>query len=400
MSSPTHHHQQSHPSSTPPPPPPPPSSHSITKRKRSSISPSASHESNADEEPAESSTENQSKNAFDTLMGNSSSKSANPNARKFAKAAARSKSTSSKSKSPKSPTSTSSSSTAVQTADDSPGHPSGRKVSSVRAPQLFRNALSPFIINPAKYPPSIVITSNISVTLIRDKYPKSFLHLLVLPRDLKKSVQHPFEAFKDRQFLEMVTEQAEQARILVAKELKRKFGGARWEDWVSEVKVGVHANPSMNNLHIHVISRDMCGPAMKKAGHYNSFNTPFFVPLTTFFEKDWHIMLASSKEYGNMLNGPLKCWRCGQDFGRKLVQLKAHLEVEMEKWKEDVRERSYSKPNSPKLEKDQLVMLPASMQEKPEKQLLKPPAPPMKSPPIPPKSTPPMEVIDEHDETE
>jgi hypothetical protein len=68
----------------------------------------------------------------------------------------------------------------------------------------------------------------------------------------------------------------------------------------------------------------------------------------------------------------------------------------MEKWKEEVRERSYSKPNSsPKLENDQLVMLPASMQEKkqPEKQ-------PVKTPPIPPRSTPPMEVIDEHDETD
>jgi hypothetical protein len=54
----------------------------------------------------------------------------------------------------------------------------------------------------------------------------------------------------------------------------------------------------------------------------DSFNTPFFVPLTTFLEKDWHVMLASRKEYGEMLNGSLKCWRCGQDFGRKLVQLK------------------------------------------------------------------------------
>lgn len=70
-----------------------------------------------------------------------------------------------------------------------------------------------------------------------------------------------------------MVEQAEAAKVLVAKELKRKFGGGvgTWEDWMGEVKVGVHANPSMNNLHVHVISRDMCGAAMKKAGHYSEY---------------------------------------------------------------------------------------------------------------------------------
>ncbi len=53
-------------------------------------------------------------------------------------------------------------------------------------------------------------------------------------------------------------------------------------DWQADVRVGVHAHPSMSHLHVHVLSRDMHSANARHRKHYNSFTTPFFVPLADF----------------------------------------------------------------------------------------------------------------------
>lgn len=42
-----------------------------------------------------------------------------------------------------------------------------------------------------------------------------------------------------------------------------------------EFKIGFHAQPSMQRVHLHVISRDFHSPCLKTKKHWNSFNTPF-----------------------------------------------------------------------------------------------------------------------------
>ena len=53
---------------------------------------------------------------------------------------------------------------------------------------------------------------------------------------------------------------------------------------------GFHAIPSLRPLHMHAISDDVkadaaaggrTAPAMKRKEHWNSFNTEFFLPITT-----------------------------------------------------------------------------------------------------------------------
>ena len=45
------------------------------------------------------------------------------------------------------------------------------------------------------------------------------------------------------------------------------------------MRFGFHAHPSMRQLHLHCISHDMAGTALKNKKHYNSFTTAFFVPI-------------------------------------------------------------------------------------------------------------------------
>ena len=211
--------------------------------------------------------------------------------------------------------------------------------------------------------------------IINDLFPKSSVHLLVLPRDPTKQFLHPFEAFEDAEFLARVRGEVEKVKGLAGGELRRLFGrGSRlegvrrgWEerrdgdgegggkkeegqkenehehehdeepppgrDWASEIVAGVHAVPSMAHLHIHVISRDRHSPCMKHRKHYNSFATEFMVPLEAFpLARDDPRRWPGREGY---LERGMVCWRCGRGFGRDFKGLKGHLEVEFEGWRKE-----------------------------------------------------------------
>jgi aprataxin len=167
-----------------------------------------------------------------------------------------------------------------------------------------RDGLGAYTNDPASYPSERVIYFDDDFAVINDLYPKSVVHTLLLPRSQNRRL-HPFEAFEDPQFLAQIQAEALKLKALVAKELQRRYGqysetdqlreavlngDVEWEDselpkgreWKRDVRVGIHAHPSMNDLHVHVISRDMFSERMKHRKHYNSFNTPFFIDVAEF----------------------------------------------------------------------------------------------------------------------
>ncbi|PWW79635.1 HIT-like protein [Tuber magnatum] len=149
---------------------------------------------------------------------------------------------------------------------------------------------------------------------------------------------HPLEAFKDEEFLERVRTDAEELKGLVARELRRKIcgGGAAASgegvNWGAEVRVGVHAGPSMNHLHVHVISREGFSDRVKKRVHYNSFNTAFFVPLDELplrtDDPRWE-----HHERARLLKMDYTCWRCGRGFKNSFAGIKQHVAEEFVEWK-------------------------------------------------------------------
>ncbi|OAA66119.1 aprataxin-like protein [Cordyceps fumosorosea ARSEF 2679] len=215
-----------------------------------------------------------------------------------------------------------------------------------------RMGLGAYLADPSSLPCSVVVSHDADFVVIRDKYPKATVHLLILPRSPAISLLHPFDALADPSFLTLVRAAAARARSLAAAELQRLLGphsaaeaarqavldGAdgelpRGRDWEAEVMVGVHAVPSMRHLHVHVVSRDMRSEALRHRKHYNSFNTPFLVPLADF-------PLAGGDERRDprgrgYMRRPLRCWRCGRDFGDRFARLKEHLEEEFEAWRRE-----------------------------------------------------------------
>lgn len=215
-----------------------------------------------------------------------------------------------------------------------------------------RDGLEAYLEKPETYPSNVVIYHNEDFVAIQDMFPKSSLHLLLLPRDKTKYRLHPFEAFEDAEFLTEVKAEAKKLRKLAAAELRRRYGKESAQeqarqaalnadpppdelpdgrDWDKEIMCGIHACPSMNHLHVHVIAVDRQSEKMKHRKHYNSFATPFFVPIDDFPLAPDDERLHPTRE--GYLRRDLKCWRCGKDFGNRFAELKKHLEEEFIEWK-------------------------------------------------------------------
>lgn len=216
--------------------------------------------------------------------------------------------------------------------------------------------LGEYLSDPGSFPASIVISHTPDFVAIHDKFPKATVHTLLLPRSPARNLLHPFDALADDDFRRDVMEQASRLRDLAAAELRRRVGrcsrsDARRQavldgkaepdedglpagrDWSREMMIGVHAVPSMSHVHIHVISRDMHSPLMRHYKHYNSFTTPFLVPLEDFpLAEDDPRRNTREVQY---LRWGMRCWRCGRDFGNRFQQLKAHLEEEFDAWRRE-----------------------------------------------------------------
>ena len=104
-------------------------------------------------------------------------------------------------------------------------------------------------------------------------------------------------------------------------------------DWSEDVIAGVHAHPSMDHLHIHVLSVDRYSECVRHRKHYNSFATPFFVDVDDFPLAPDDRRRHPGRE--GFLERELRCWRCGVGFGMRFSKLKMHLEEEFVAWRSE-----------------------------------------------------------------
>ena len=158
--------------------------------------------------------------------------------------------------------------------------------------------------------PQFKVQEDDKVVVIKDKYPKAQFHYLVLPKENIPSLWH-VKTENEELMLHMVQ---------VAEDLKKEH-----ED--SEFLVGYHAVPSMQRLHLHVISTDFNSPCLKTKYHWNSFTTPFFLHSTDIL-KELHekgeLKKLKSEESAEHLNTPLKCHKCPA-MPKNMPDLKKHL---------------------------------------------------------------------------
>lgn len=102
--------------------------------------------------------------------------------------------------------------------------------------------------------------------MIYDAFPKGIVHLLAIP--LRAGVAAP-TALRPEHLQEL--EHLHSVVAAVAAHLRSQFPGYQWQ-------VGYHARPSLQPLHLHIMTTDLGSEAVKKRVHYLSFASRFFVP--------------------------------------------------------------------------------------------------------------------------
>eukprot|EP00747_Dinoflagellata_sp_TGD_P030163 gnl/TRDRNA2_/TRDRNA2_134438_c3_seq1.p1 gnl/TRDRNA2_/TRDRNA2_134438_c3~~gnl/TRDRNA2_/TRDRNA2_134438_c3_seq1.p1 ORF type:complete len:313 (+),score=60.29 gnl/TRDRNA2_/TRDRNA2_134438_c3_seq1:85-1023(+) len=153
---------------------------------------------------------------------------------------------------------------------------------------------------------------------IYDGYPKSTLHLLVVPRQRVDSLKD-----LGPEHLPMLRRLA--AYVAWALEGLAAAGAGN----VGFVH-GIHTVPSLRQLHVHILSQDFQSPCLKNAKHFGSFQSPFLVPLDDAIaaleasvDMNEHFGIGKAEE--RLKKQDLCCNRCGVNFVRRFAELKKHL---------------------------------------------------------------------------
>ena len=228
----------------------------------------------------------------------------------------------------------------------------------------FRDAFQKYIDHPERH--DIVLFHDQNVIIIKDMFPKSTRHLLVIPRNRQVTKTHPLDAF--------CTDYPEfwdtsstiwcwgmlKAKDLIIDELFR-YSSVNDKSQLLEfrntfIKAGVHSIPSLNNLHVHVITQDFHSPRMRNKTLqfiYHKVFVPFeelnpglnesYCRRTSQPFSETELSQSSNSDRNSntqyivherstqvmetlIKTTPFKCTSCSKTFGNLMVKLKAHLQ--------------------------------------------------------------------------
>ncbi|XP_070163151.1 aprataxin [Polyergus mexicanus] len=164
--------------------------------------------------------------------------------------------------------------------------------------------------------PECIIKKDDKIVVIKDKYPKAQFHYLVLP---KEDILSIWQVTRNHQ--DLLIHMHEVAHGLVERHTSHEF------------IMGYHAMPSMQRLHLHVISTDFRSPCLKTKYHWNSFTTPFFLhssDVSRQLHEEGEIKKISSQKCIDYLNTRLKCHKCTLQ-PKNMPDLKRHILIHTDK---------------------------------------------------------------------
>ncbi|KAF8163247.1 HIT-like domain-containing protein [Crassisporium funariophilum] len=198
--------------------------------------------------------------------------------------------------------------------------------------------------SPESLPSSILFKHSSKNLTIFDAYPKSIFHFLILPRiqgpelnasnlsSLRTLLQGDKEQAKE--VVTALWEDAQAVKKEIQDEMEERYG-FKWDIWT-----GFHGAPSMDHLHLHVLSADLCSDKMKTKRHYNSFHPKlgFFLHIEdvlSWFDAEPTFFSNLVKEfkpskYEPMLKEGLACFHCNAEM-KNMPTLKVHLQEEWDK---------------------------------------------------------------------
>ena len=203
------------------------------------------------------------------------------------------------------------------------------KTASNYSPKTGNDVKSSFLsLESSMNDKTLQVFKNDSFVCIRDKYPKSKIHLLLIPLLSKRmtKVENLIQIPNSIDFLHQIRNTTNEI-INSSDNLKN-----------SKLIIGFHAVQSMSPLHMHIISDDFKSDCLKNKKHWNSFTTNYFIRLEDLInhleidldnlKKDYFIEdkfnLRNRGKLDDFLKSDLKCNKCGSSM-KNIPNLKNHL---------------------------------------------------------------------------
>ncbi|CAM9712328.1 unnamed protein product [Scytosiphon promiscuus] len=157
--------------------------------------------------------------------------------------------------------------------------------------------------------------------VVYDAYPKSKYHLLLLPKPKFLDVKLASALRRDEHLPSL--RQLHALGVAIAEALSQQGAG--------EVRCGYHGIPSLEPLHLHIISQDFDSARMTKRKHWNGFTTGKCTGIDFFLDHSW--VEARLEQLGSLAldrgrlkaleDTPLRCFRCEQNMVN-MTKLKEH----------------------------------------------------------------------------
>ncbi|KAG9300780.1 hypothetical protein G9A89_023578 [Geosiphon pyriformis] len=195
------------------------------------------------------------------------------------------------------------------------------------SPSHSKNVLSwnlvllEYLDRPERFSKNEIFFFDKDFVVVWDKFPKAREHLLVIPR---RKIDNIESLTKDD--IPLVRDMQTLAKWVIER-LKENHPYNLQGHQKLEFRLGFHAIPSMKQLHMHIISRDMVSTCLKKKMHYLSFTTDFFKTpedIIEMLEKNEEIKF-DKQYYENKLKGELNCHLCERKAISTMPKLREHL---------------------------------------------------------------------------
>jgi aprataxin len=213
----------------------------------------------------------------------------------------------------------------------------------------FRNALIEHLSNiegSRKIPSALVNTSRLvfanteDFLVLYDLYPKAKIHLILIPKlnflEIKSDEMNSIcDVFKKYSSQPIVLVDKLSKLIALANLVKESLLSPGSKAWTNgflkkgiNINLGFHAEPSLRQLHLHIISDDFDSPCLKTKTHWLSFTSNFFINLSIVEDKlkNGDISLAGLTPHFDS-GQAIRCHRhkCSSVLFKDMPSLKRHL---------------------------------------------------------------------------
>jgi aprataxin len=167
-----------------------------------------------------------------------------------------------------------------------------------------------YAVDPDHYPVEVPYYDN-NLILLNNKFPKSKIHLMIIPRIPIASVW-----------------ELNSSHLGLLDQFSKRLDIFQKNNSQVQFQAGFHAIPSILQLHLHVISEDFISPCLVTKKHYLSHTTPYLIDLENVIEsiqkkgKFNHIL--NKGQFLDLVNGDIVCHKC-KTVLNDMATLKNHL---------------------------------------------------------------------------